>query len=55
MADAIPRVAMVIIEACGHLATLEQPETLTALLRYWLQVGRGRNGFLNIYIWQCKT
>ncbi len=39
MAEAIPGAAMVMVENCGHLATLEQPEALTALLRYWLQKG----------------
>ncbi len=39
MAEGIPGAAMVMVENCGHLATLEQPEALTALLRYWLQVG----------------
>ena len=39
MAAAIPgakgRVAM--IEACGHLATMERPDAVNAALRAWLQ------------------
>ncbi len=27
---------LAVIEDCGHLAPLEQPQTVTALLRYWL-------------------
>lgn len=30
---------MVAVENCGHMATMEQPEAVTAVLRYWLQVG----------------
>jgi len=37
MAEAMPNAALVEIENCGHLSTLEQPEAVTALLRYWLQ------------------
>lgn len=35
--EAMPSAALVEIENCGHLSTLEQPEAVTALLRYWLQ------------------
>jgi len=38
IAAAIPGAALVTIEDCGHLSTMERPETVTALLRYWLQV-----------------
>jgi pimeloyl-ACP methyl ester carboxylesterase len=37
MAAAIPRAALVIVEQCGHLSPLEQPQAVTAALRYWLQ------------------
>jgi pimeloyl-ACP methyl ester carboxylesterase len=36
MAAAIPGARLVIIEDCGHLAPLEQPEVVTAALRLWL-------------------
>jgi pimeloyl-ACP methyl ester carboxylesterase len=36
MAAGIPGSELVIIEDCGHLSTLEQPQTVTALLRRWL-------------------
>lgn len=39
MAAAIPQAALVIVEQCGHLSPLEQPQAVTAALRYWLQVG----------------
>ena len=38
MADAIPRASLVVVEDCGHLATLEQPHAVSAALRYWLQI-----------------
>ncbi|MBM4228659.1 MAG: alpha/beta fold hydrolase [Gammaproteobacteria bacterium] len=37
MADAIPGSELAIIEDCGHLSTLEQPQAVTTLLRRWLQ------------------
>lgn len=37
MAAAIPDSAIVEIENCGHMSSLEQPEAVTALLRYWMQ------------------
>jgi len=37
MAQKLPQAALVEIENCGHLSTMEQPEAVTALLRYWLQ------------------
>jgi pimeloyl-ACP methyl ester carboxylesterase len=38
MAAAIPNAALVIVEQCGHLSTLEQPQAVTAALRYWMQI-----------------
>ena len=37
MADAIPQASLVIVEDCGHMATLEQPDAVSAALRAWLQ------------------
>ncbi|MAO54459.1 MAG: alpha/beta hydrolase [Rhodospirillaceae bacterium] len=37
MASAIPDAKLVVVENSGHLAPLEQPEAVTAVLRYWLQ------------------
>ena len=36
MAETIPGARLVIIEDSGHLAPLEQPHAVTAVLRYWL-------------------
>lgn len=36
MARAIPQADLELIEACGHLSPLEQPERVTAILRDWL-------------------
>tara|TARA_B100000676_G_scaffold302032_1_gene350101 strand:+ start:2378 stop:3079 length:702 start_codon:yes stop_codon:yes gene_type:complete len=36
MANAIPAARLCIVEDCGHLSTLEQPNVVTALLRDWL-------------------
>jgi pimeloyl-ACP methyl ester carboxylesterase len=33
----IPKSVVVAVEDCGHYVTLEQPQTVTALLRDWLQ------------------
>jgi pimeloyl-ACP methyl ester carboxylesterase len=38
MAAAIPNAALVVVEQCGHLSPLEQPQAVTAALRYWLQI-----------------
>ncbi len=38
IADAVPGSALVVIEDCGHLAPLEQPHAVSAVMRYWLQV-----------------
>jgi len=37
MAAGIPGSELVVIEDCGHLAPLERPQAVTALLRQWLQ------------------
>ncbi|NWF71043.1 MAG: alpha/beta hydrolase [Chloroflexi bacterium] len=37
MAQRIPNARLVIVEHCGHLSTLEQPEIVTAALRDWLR------------------
>ncbi len=29
---------LVVVEDCGHMSTMEQPEAVTAVMRYWLQV-----------------
>lgn len=39
IASAIPGAALVVVEDCGHLSSMEQPQAVTALLRYWLQSG----------------
>jgi pimeloyl-ACP methyl ester carboxylesterase len=38
MASAIPGAELRIIEECGHLPPLEQPEEVTEALRRWLQL-----------------
>lgn len=40
MARRIPNARLVIVEQCGHLSALEQPEIVTAALRDWL-TGQG--------------
>ena len=37
MAAAIPGAELVVVEDCGHLSPLEQPEAVTAALRHWLR------------------
>jgi pimeloyl-ACP methyl ester carboxylesterase len=37
MADAIPGAKLVVIEKCGHLSTIEQPEAVNAAMAAWLQ------------------
>ena len=39
MAAGIPGADLVVIEDCGHLATMERPEEVTAALRAWLEGG----------------
>jgi len=36
IAGAISGAALVFIEDCGHLSSLERPQAVTAVLRYWL-------------------
>lgn len=36
MAAVIPRARLAIVEQCGHLSPLEQPQAVTVLLRDWL-------------------
>lgn len=40
MADLIPAARLEIIDRCGHLSTLEQPEAVTAAMARWLGEGR---------------
>ncbi|MGE5517762.1 MAG: alpha/beta fold hydrolase [Bacteroidota bacterium] len=37
MAELIPRAEMLVVERCGHLSTLEQPEAVSTALCRWLQ------------------
>lgn len=37
MAELIPNAKLVVVEECGHLSTLEQPQAVSAVMRYWLQ------------------
>lgn len=39
IASAIPDATLVVVEECGHLSSLEQPQAVTAVLRYWLRGG----------------
>ena len=39
MAGTIPGAVLVPVEGCGHLSSLERPEAVTAVLRYWMQGG----------------
>ena len=36
MAAAIPGAKLVVVEECGHMSTLEQPEVVNAAMREWL-------------------
>ncbi len=36
MAAAIPGARLVVVDDCGHLSTMESPETVTAAMRDWL-------------------
>lgn len=38
MADLIPNSRLVVVDDCGHFSTLEQPQAVSAVMRYWLQV-----------------
>jgi pimeloyl-ACP methyl ester carboxylesterase len=37
VASRISRAKLVVVENCGHLSTMERPEAVTAVMRYWLQ------------------
>lgn len=37
MADLIEGATLVVVEDCGHLSAIEQPQAVSALLSYWLQ------------------
>jgi pimeloyl-ACP methyl ester carboxylesterase len=37
IAQGIPNAQLRVVEDCGHLSTIEQPEAVTAFLREWLQ------------------
>jgi pimeloyl-ACP methyl ester carboxylesterase len=39
IAAGIPGSRLAVIEDCGHLSTIEQPQAVTALLRDWLLYG----------------
>ena len=43
MADAIPNASLVVIEDCGHLAPLERPRAVSAVMRLWLQTPIARD------------
>lgn len=36
MRDCVPHARFEILEQCGHLSTIEQPEVMTSLLAHWL-------------------
>nr|WP_263327054.1 alpha/beta hydrolase [Neobacillus sp. Marseille-Q6967] len=38
MAELIPNSKLIVIEECGHLSTLEKPETVASYLKEWLQM-----------------
>jgi len=37
MASRIPNADLVVLDACGHLPTLEQPAATTKVARAWLE------------------
>jgi pimeloyl-ACP methyl ester carboxylesterase len=37
IAKAIPAAALVVIEQCGHLVTMEKPEATNEILQVWLR------------------
>jgi pimeloyl-ACP methyl ester carboxylesterase len=41
MAHGIPGARLEMVEHCGHLSSLEQPDAVTALLRAWIQRAAG--------------
>jgi len=36
MAEGIPNARLCVVEDCGHLSPIEQPQAVTALMRDWL-------------------
>jgi len=42
MAAAIPHSSLVVIEHCGHMSALEQPQQVTAALQAWLSTATGK-------------
>jgi pimeloyl-ACP methyl ester carboxylesterase len=38
MAELIPDARLVVVQECGHLSALEQPQAVSAVMAYWLQV-----------------
>ncbi len=40
IAAAIPQSKLVIVDDCGHMSTVEQPEAVTSALREWLDMRR---------------
>lgn len=43
MASMIPRCELKVIERCGHMITMEYPETVTVLMRQWISAAQVRN------------
>jgi pimeloyl-ACP methyl ester carboxylesterase len=37
MADAIPAAQLVVVERCGHLSALEQPQAISDAMQTWLE------------------
>jgi pimeloyl-ACP methyl ester carboxylesterase len=37
LADGIPKARLAIVEDSGHMASLEQPERVAALVREWIK------------------
>ena len=44
IASGIPDANLVIVENSGHLSSMEQPQAVTAILRYWLQLSNKKSG-----------
>ncbi|SDO04615.1 alpha/beta fold hydrolase [Alkalicoccus daliensis] len=38
MSELIPSATLIMIENCGHLSTLDQPEAVTAVMEYWIKI-----------------
>jgi pimeloyl-ACP methyl ester carboxylesterase len=41
MARGMPGARLEIVEHCGHVSSIEQPEAVTARLRAWIQSAAG--------------